>query len=258
MKLSPSPARIAFVVHLDGSQSDQARPARSDIARIQHLVHLFRGHHVPATWAVADSSSLNQLQDQGLLQAGDELALAISRSHLSSPLLRDSLRKRISAIQALMDKTVSLVAGEPALLRPHAAFLAELGLRGILSHTHKRAAAKTYSPLPCGLWQFDYALAIPQKSWFARLLPGSNPIQRIHKLIAKEETFLISIDAARVAQAQLSQSSTRSLQNLEKVLREIGHCASRAELTITTAGEILAALTTTRVARPQHSILRAA
>ncbi len=253
MKLSPSPARVAFVVHLDGPQAGHAQPARADLARIQHLVHLFRGHHVPATWTVADGCDLKRMQHQGLLQAGDELAIAISRTETASPLLRESLRKRVSAIQACTGTTVGLVAGEPAILRNHAAFLAEQGLRGILSNTLKRSAAKTHSPLPCGLWQFDAALVIPHKSWFASILPGSSPLQRVHKLIAREETFLVSVDAVQVALA-----STRSLQKLEKLLCEVGHCASRAELTITTAGEILAALTATRVSRPQHSILRAA
>lgn len=253
MKLSPSPARVAFVVHLDGPHTEQAQSAVADIARIQHLVHLFRGHHVPATWAVTDCCDLKLMQHQGLLQAGDELAIAISRSEATAPLLRESLRKRVSAIQICTGTTVGLVAGEPALLRNHAAFLAEQGLRGILSNTLKRPTAKTHSPLPCGLWQFDDALAIPHKSWLARLLPGGNPLQRIQKLIAKEETCLISVDAAKVAHA-----STRSLQNLEKLLREVSHSASRAELAINTAGEILAGLTASRVSRPQHSILRAA
>lgn len=256
MKLSPSPARVAFVVHLDGPQTEQAQSAVADLARIQHLVHLFRGHHVPATWAVADCRDLKLMQHQGLLQTGDELAIAIAPSEAASPLLRESLRKRVSAMQTCTGTTVGLVAGEPAILRQHAAFLAEQGLRGILSKTLKRPAAMTTSPLPCGLWQFDDALAIPHKAWFARLLPGSNPLRRLQKLIAKEETFLISVDAAQVAHAQLSQSSTRSLQNLEKLLREVAHCASRAELAITTVGEILAALTASRVSRPQHSILK--
>ncbi|MDZ4658097.1 MAG: hypothetical protein SH868_11020 [Bythopirellula sp.] len=253
MKLSPSPARVAFVVHLDGLQAGRAQPARADLARIQHLVHLFRGHHVPATWAIAAGCDLKLMQHRGLLQAGDELAIALSHNTAASPLLREWLRKRVAAMHTCTGTTVGLVAGEPIHLRNHAAFLAEQGLRGILSNTLKRHAENTYSPLPCGLWQFDTAVAIPHKSWFARLLPGSSPIQRIHKLTAKAETFLVSIDAAQVAHA-----STRSLQNLEKLLREVGHSASRAELSITTAGEILATLTATRISRPQHSILRAA
>lgn len=191
---------------------------------------------------------------RGLLQPNDELAVALGSScAASSSSFRDTLRQGLATIQACAGTPISLVAGEPAELRHHAAILAEQGIRGILSNQVKSAAATSHSPLPCGLWQLDYAVAIPHKSWLARLLAGGNSWQRLAKLIAKEQTIVVSVDALQVAQA-----SARSLQNLEKLLRQVSLIASRDELQVITAGEIIAELTASRTSRPQRSILRAA
>lgn len=252
MKLSASPARVAFVVHLEGPHVHDGQSGAAHFARVQHLVHLFRGHHIPATWSVAGCCDLHLIQNKSLLQSDDELALAISAKQANSPLLRDSLRKRVTAIQNNTNTTVGLVSGEPAQLRNHAAFLAEQGLRGILSNMSKRRGENIYSPLPCGLWQFDETLAIPHRSWLARLVSGS-ALHHLQKLLSTEKITMVSVDAMRLA-----HTSSRSLQNLEKLLRHVSHAASREEVAITTAGELLAELTASRVARPQHSILRAA
>lgn len=249
MKISLASARVAFAIHLEGALS-----AAADVARIQHVVHLFRGHHLPATWSIAGRDSLELLQHKGLLQDGDELALAVSSdSSMTVSQFRDTLRGRLAMIQASTGTTIQLAAGEPSTLRNHAAILAEQGIHGILSNTRKLAAAPSHSPLPCGLWQLDYAISIPLKSWFTRVLPGGSALHQLNKLISKDQTVLITVDAAHFAHA-----STRSLQSLEKLLRQVSHAASREEIAITTAGEIVAELTASRVARPQHSILRAA
>ena len=252
MKLSASPARAAFVVHLEGPHVHVGQSGAAHLARVQHLVHLFRGHHIPATWSVAGCCDLHFIQNKNLLQSGDELALAISAKQANSPLLRDSLRKRLASIQNNTKSVVGLVSGEPTQLRNQAAFLAEQGLRGILSNMSKRRGENIYSPLPCGLWQFDNALTIPHHSWLARLVSGGS-LHNLQKLLSTEKLTVVSVDAMRLAHA-----SSRSLQNLEKLLRHVSHAASRDEVAITTAGELLAELTASRVARPQHSILRAA
>ncbi len=69
----------------------------------------------------------------------------------------------------------------------------------------------------------------------------------------EEQTVTISVDAARIA-----HTSTRSLQHLENLLLGVAHAASREEIRLATAGQIVAELSASRASRPQHSILRAA
>jgi hypothetical protein len=246
MKLAPPSARVAFVVHLEVPAT-----LASDVARIEHVVHLFRGLHVPATWVVAAGRNYEHLHQHNMLRDGDELALAISATETGAATFRDTLRKRLTT--TLGSQSLTMVAGEPSTFRTHAAFLSEQGLRGVLSNSIKRRSAAGHTPLPCGLWQLDHALAIPGQSLFANLLPGSDASRRLNKLLTDEQTITISVDAARIA-----HTSTRSLQHLESMLRSVSQLASREEISLTTAGQIVAELTASRAPRPQHSILRAA
>jgi hypothetical protein len=245
MKFAPAYPRVAFIVRLEAPAT-----LASDVARIEHVIHLFRGYHVPATWVVAVDKSYELLRQRGLLRAGEELALAITAQETGLSHFRESLRKRLSSIDS---PSVSLVAGEPSTFRPHAAFLSEQGLRGVITNARKHRGSPGHSPLPCGLWQLDHAMMIPGQTLFSNLLPGSNASQRLNKLVADEQTITISVDAARIA-----HTSSRTLQNLENLLRTVSHSVSHQEIGLTTTGEIVAALTASRAARPQHSILRAA
>jgi hypothetical protein len=246
MKFALPSARVAFVVHLEAPTT-----LASDVARIEHVVHLFRGLQVPATWVVAAGKNFEHLRQQNMLRDSDELALAISATETGVTDFRDSLRKRLAT--TLANQSVTMVAGQPSTFRTHAAFLSEQGLRGVLSNSLKRKDVPGHTPLPCGLWQLDHALAIPGQSLFANLLPGGNATRRLHKLLSNEQTITISVDAARIA-----HTSTRSLQQLEDLLRSVSYLASRKEIHLTTAGSIVAELTASRISKPQHSILRAA
>ena len=246
MNLAPPIARVAFVVHLEAPTT-----LAPDVARIEHVVHLFRGHHVRATWVVAAGKNYELLRKRGMLCQTDELALAISATETGAEGFRETLRRRLNT--KLVSQSVSMVAGSPSTFRSHAAFLSEQGLRGVLSNSLKRRGMPSCSPMPCGLWQLDHALTIPGRSLFANLLPESNAARRLHKLIAAEKTVTILVDAARIA-----QTSSRSLQHLENLVRSVAHLASNGEISLTTAGQIVGELCSQRVARPQHSILRAA
>jgi hypothetical protein len=246
MKASPSAARLIFVIHLEGPESTPA-----DVARIQHVVHLFRGHRVRATWSIANCQSLQRMHQRALLGESDELALAISPLEVGSQTFRASLRKRLSMIQSATGTKIGLITGEPTSLRSHAAFLSEQHLRGVLSNIPLRPHLPTCAPLPCGLWQLSHTLAIPQTSWLARWLPGGSDLRRLNKQIANHEIVLISVDAPRIA-----HTSPRHLQSLERLLREVSLSASRDEIAITTAGEIIDELSAHRTPRPQHSILK--
>lgn len=246
MKFAHTSARVAFVVHLEVPTT-----LATDVARIEHVVHLFRGLNVPATWIVAAGKNYEHLLQQGMISESDQLALAIAANETGAANFRDALRKRLTT--TLEGQTVSLIAGEPSTFRAHAAFLSEQGIRGVISNAVKRRGAPAHSPLPCGLWQIDHALTIPGQSLFANLLPGSSASRRLHKLIIDEQTISISVDASRIA-----HTSMRSIQHLESMLHQVAHLASRDEIRLTTAGQIIAELAASRASRPQHSILRAA
>lgn len=246
MKYSDRSARLAFVVHVESP-----RAAAADVARIEHVIHLFRGHHLPATWTASSCHSWQSMRHHGLLESSDEIAIAINHRESRSD-FRDSFRKQLGAIENCLGSEIRLVAGEPADLRHHAAILADQGIQGVISNQVKSVSTPCHSPLPCGLWQLDFATSIPHGSWMSRILGGS-VWSRISKIIAKEPTVIVSVDATRMAHA-----STRGLQGLERLLGQVSHVASQRELRITTAGEIAAELAASRVSRPQHSILRAA
>ncbi len=252
MKLSPSAARVAFVIQL------QTQGSSADAARIQHVVHLFRGHRLPCTWSIAGCNSLESLQHQGILHPTDNLALTIGPEsispHASARLFRDTLRKRLTAMQACSGAEVHLVAGDPSALRTHAAILAEQGIRAVLSNSEQRTGSSSHTPLPCGLWQMNFGAVIPRRKWLARLIVGNQGLLRqVTKLSAIAQPLFVSIDAYAVA-----HTSARSLQQLEKLLQSISLSASRQQVNVVTIGEILSELSANRVSRPQQSILRAA
>ncbi|TWU23778.1 hypothetical protein [Bythopirellula polymerisocia] len=252
MKLAHTAPRVAFVIQL------QTQGTATDVARIQHVVHLFRGHRIPCTWSVAGCCSLESIQHKGILQSTDNLALTFghenSTAQSSSGLFRDTLRKRLAAMRACSGAEIHLVAGDPTTLRSHAAILAEQGIRAVLSSSEQQSLSSSHSPLPCGLWQMNFGAMIPRRSWLARFVAGNQSVLRqVTKLSALDQPLLVSIDASAVA-----HTSARSLQQLDKLLQSISLCASRQQVNVVTVGEIVVELSAGRVSRPQQSILRAA
>ena len=251
MKLTPSAARVAFVLQL------QTQDSTPDTARIQHVIHLFRGHRIPCTLSVAGCCSLESISHKRILQATDNLALTLGPESApggSTSHFRDSLRKRLAAMRGCSGADIQLVAGDPAVLRPYAAILAEQGIQAVLSNSDERSASSSHTPLPCGLWQMNFGAVIPRRSWLAKLVAGNQSVLRqITKLSAIDQPLLVSIDAAAVA-----HMSARSLQQLDKLLQSISLFASRQQLNVVTIPELVAELTASRVSRPQQSILKAA
>lgn len=248
MKLSPSPARIAFVIKLESQE------LAANLARIQHVAHLFRGHRLPCTWSVAGCCSLESIEHKGILHPTDNVALAIGGESVAPQHFRERLRKRLAAMHTCSREKIRLVTGDPVALRPHAAILSEQGIQAVLSDSKRRACPSSNTPLPCGLWQMNFGAMIPRRSWLARLIAGNQAVLRqITNLSAMDQPLLVSIDASAVA-----HTSARSLQQLDKMLQSISYSASRQQLQVVTIGEIVTDLTANRVSRPQQSILRAA
>jgi len=253
MQRSTSVPRIAFVIRLQAVKSNS-----SSVARIQHLAHLFRGHRVPATWSLSGCGAAQLLQDKGLLEPSDELALEIPAARSSAAVshheFRDHVRQSLTAVFRCTGNNLSLAAGDPELLRPRTAILADRGIRGVLSTASPRSGGTSPKLLPSGLWQLDPLLELPQTSLLGRWLPMRRVIAK--KILGCErsgEVFVIRIDASR-----LSRANARTLQSFDALLREFSWAASCDKVALVTAGEVIAQLTKSRKVKPQQSILRAA
>jgi len=252
MKLAIAAPRIAFVVDLTAADRDEA-----NTARVHHLVHLFSGHRLPATWTVDSPERAKQLRSQHPAPTKVEVSLKIDQ-HWLSPLSSHSqfqaaLSSRISALNTASGTPTQLVVGDPQLLRSRAAILAEQGISGIFSERPDSSAPAKLRPLPCGLWQLEPSFCIPPKRSLFNFLSRRCPSTK--QLLATEgaNTTLVLVQSA-----ELGQAGARALQGLEKLLREISWAASRDQLVVSTVGETLAELANQRAVKPQQSILKAA
>lgn len=243
--------RVAFVVNLE--PLDAPSP---NLARLRHLVHLFRGHRVAATWAVADASQARLLRDSSSSSAGSEMALMIDRNwaavQTSRSRFADELRDRLASLADAVGAMPSTVAGEIELLRSRIVSLSDQGIRAILASCPSASFSGRSRPLPCGLWHL-----VPNASWpkrrLSRWLP-SRPTS-VRELISRESegVILVSIESAK-----LKRAGARGLQSFEKLLREVSWSASRGQMQISTLSEIVDDLLCRRESKPQRSILRPA
>ena len=245
--------QVAFVMNLAGSQGTETRSAR-----IQHLVHLFHGHRLPATWVVADLECAKLLSAQHSASSFEtEIAIPVegawSEADTPPSSFRRQLAERCAAIRAAANSEIGLVAGDPRTLRSRAALFAEQDIRGILS-LEQDSSAKSSRPLPCGMWQLEMHFQIPQVRRLSQWFSGRRISTK--QLVAagrERSTTLIGIDTGK-----LGTSNARSLRSFEKLLREVSWAASRNQLTVTTVGEVVNELASQRAVKPQQSILRSA
>ena len=254
MKNKPNVPRVAFVVDLG-----PAGPNDRDAARTHHLVHLFHGHRLPATWAVNDAEQAIQLhgRESSPSYAKQDVALRLASTwcdQITQVQFRRELNSRIAELNSAVCAATHLVAGNPGLLRSRAAILAEQGIGGVLALPSKRSAVAKPRPLPCGLWQFDPSVHIPLEGGFLPWLFGRRT--SANQLIAagaSGETVFVSVESS-----DLGRVSARSLQSFEKLLREVSWAASRNQLVVSTVDQALTELIAHRAVKPQRSILRLA
>jgi len=252
MKQGAKVPRLAFMVDLTTADPDQA-----NAARVHHLVHLFSGHRLPATWTVDSPDRVGQLRKQHTSPEKIEVALKIDR-HWLSPLsshsqFRAALDSRISALSVASGTSTHLVVGDPQLLRTRAAVLAEQGITGIFSERQDCSAPAKLRPLPCGLWQLEPSFCIPPKRSLINFLARRCPSMKQLQAAKGAHTTLVMVQSA-----ELGKAGARALRRLEKLLREISWASSRAQMTVSTVGETLAELSEQRAIKPQQSILKAA
>ena len=251
MSSKPEIPRVAFVTTL------QTQDSAADLARISHVVHLFRGHRLSCTWALSSSSTLELVQLEGQLGANEDLALAtadldftVGKSFVA---LRDTLRKGLTEIQAGGGNGVLFACGDVEKLRPYVSILSENGIRGVIQGKIARGAS-AITPLPCGLLQFNCGMQIPVRSWLARIIPTAQTLGKwITKFQGSSETLLISVDASAVA-----HTTARGLRSLDRFLQEVSQAASLQQVQLVSLSELLAELIARRSPRPQQSILRSA
>jgi len=245
--------QLAFVLNLGVSEATE-----TSTARIQHLVHLFQGHRLPATWVVADTQCAKLLAVQHTASSTTtELALAVrgrwSDTEVPPSTFRRELADRCAAIRAMADRSVQLVAGDPELLRSRAALFAEQGIGGILS-TEEDQATTGSRPLPCGLWQLELNVRIPQVRRISQWFTGRRvSAKQLISASSQGETTIVAVETGK-----LGTSSARSLRAFEKMLRDVSWAASRNQVAVTTAGAVVAELSSQRAVKPQRSILRVA
>ncbi len=245
--------RVAFVLNLGVSETTD-----TSAARIQHLIHLFQGHRLPATWVISDTKCAKLLASQRTASSMiTEFALTVdgpwSDVNTSPSAFRSELADRCAAIRAMTGRSIKLVAGNPQSLRVRAALLAEQGIAGIFSPQQDNASARS-RPLPCGLWQLELSVRIPQVRRFSQwFISRRFSAKQLISASSLGETTLVAVDTGK-----LGISNARSLQAFEKMLCEVSWAASRNQLAVTTAGEVVAELTSQQAVKPQRSILRVA
>lgn len=243
--------RVAFVINL--AQADSSRP---NLARLRHLVHLFRGHRVAATWAVADPSRARLLRDSSPSSAASEIALTVDdiwgAAHVSHARFDKELRDRLMGLTDSANVRPTIVVGDLRALSGRMANLSELGIQAIFANSSPASDTTRSRPLPCGLWQLVPSVRLPKRR-LSRWLPSRSTSVRDLLASASEGAILVSVESA-----ELERTGARGLQSFEKLLREVSWSASRGQMLISTVSEIVADLASRREVKPQRSILRAA
>ena len=243
--------RVAFVINL--AQTDSPRP---NLARLRHLVHLFRGHRVAATWAMAEASRARLLRDSSPSSAASEIALTVDDSwgaaQVSHSCFDNELGIRLAGLANSAGAMPTLVVGDLGALRNRMTSLSERGVRAIFTSRPSAADMTKARPLPCGMWQLVPNVRWPKRR-LSRWLPSRHTSVRDLLASASEGSILVSVESS-----ELERIGARGLQSFERLLREVSWSASRGQMLISTVSEIVADLVSRREVKPQRSILRAA
>lgn len=243
--------RTAFVVDLGDAPMQPA-----DIARLHHLIGLFRSHRIPTTWAVGNAERATLLHQEGLASEVDKLALSLG-SHPTEPVAKKQFRSQLASqvidLGIASGLKIEVVTGDSHMLRGHAPLLAEQGVRAIVSMGQPKNAELAPRSLPLGIWQFTPGLWIPQPSRLSRLLFSQIATAKQWIVRMEESATVIAISST-----QLGHLSPRKLRQLERFVRDIAWSASRGQLELTTIGQLASELTSAAEVQPQQSILRMA
>jgi hypothetical protein len=242
--------RLCFVINL--AHAENAGP---NLARLKHLVHLFRGHRLPATWAVADAAQTPLLRDFAATAVRHQIGLSLDESwaaaHHGAARFGDELSHRLARLSNASGSTTLLV-GDRGQLGSRMRVLAELGIRAIFTSFSQAATPLKPRPLPCGMWLLAPRVRLP-KPRLTRWLPTR--ATSVKELLASACAGNVLVE---VAADEWERIGVRGMQALEKLLRDVSWSASRGQLQVVTVSEIVADLAGQYAVRPQRSILRLA
>lgn len=216
--------------------------ATTNSASIQSVASAVRQSQLPTTWIVDQPR-----QAQVLAAAVAEFESAALITARSPQRLRSELANLQAGLLAVTGKPLSVVAGDPQQLRSRAAMLADLGISAVLPDQLPAAGSKPPRQLPCGLWQLDPTISLPQQRGRWSLLPTRRP--SLSQAVGGA-TCIVSLD--------LAQASSRDLQSFTRLLEEAAQGRRDQQLNVVRVSQLAAQLAQRNEVKPQRSILRRA
>lgn len=243
MNSPPILTDVSLAINLANSTRDQgATAAQALVAELQRL-------ELPAIWILDPTAPKTAPGVCQLAPADFELALAVTAR--TPQRLRSELANLQTEVRATCGKEISTVVGDAQALRSRAAVLADFGIGAVISAARDAAVGKPPRSLPCGLWQFEVALSVPQSRGLWSWLPTRRPnVKSLLAAAVAGNPQVIAID--------LAQLRRRELQGCVSLLDEIATARRQGQLQVTNVSDLAAELTSRNVVKPQRSILRRA
>ena len=202
-----------------------------------------------ATWVI-DGARQAKILGQRLL-ATDTQELAVTTCARSPQRLRRELADLQAAVQATSGHVVSMIVGDAQHLRAHTAVLADLGFRAVVSNARPTETSRPARLLPCGLWQLDPAVTLPQPRHRWSLFPTRQlTVAQLFATGSVSQPIALSVDPSRL--------SDRDLQGCQRLLQEIAEANRQQQLAVATVNDVVAQLVSQHEVKPQRSILRRA
>lgn len=243
MDRSEALPKISFVINLESIKA-----GFKDLACLRHVIQIFESQGLPLSWGMS-VSQIGIFKTLGLNNRSHGIALSISTSEgQSSKHFQSELQTNLTNLNEASSDDVTMILGKASHLRNRAAILAREGIGAILDPSLVKAPNP--KPLPCGLWQLQPAMRLPQPSSIWKLLSKSK--MSLNKLTAFTKSIVL-IDAG-----ELNSLNARKILSIENFLKEISHTASRGQISVSTVSCLISDLADQRKIKPQRSILRRA
>ncbi len=238
---SPAPS-VSLILNLSAATNEQADSG------IRTLSPLFERGTLTATWVVAEPRQVERIASGLLASTAHEFAATVSAR--TPQRLRSELLALQASVQQLAGSPLSTVQGDAVQLRSRAALLSDLGVNAVVSETQTSQPAKPRA-LPCGIWQLDAVVSIPQPRGRWSVFPTRRPsVKQLLEDDGASNPRVVAIDFAAVG--------SRDLQSCESLLREISQAVEQQQLQVATVSTLAAELTKLHQVKPQRSILRRA
>ena len=236
--------QVAFVINLSSTDST---PSTS---LVHHLEQLFLGNQIPVTWSVDSSEQAKMFFKRQISTHGLDVALSLPANEPhSSRKLHSLLRAQLRELEGMTGCEPSLVLGNCNELRSRAAVLAQEGIGAVLS-TESLKNASFAKSIPCGLWQLNPGLSLPQPNRFWSLFTGRKPsLRNLVTQNMNSGTMIVLVSVTDL---------TFKPQQLGTLLQDASNAAKRGQIGLAKMHELIANLVDQRRIKPQRSILRAA